>query len=336
MKFINIITVPYILSILFILSSTNIYSQSWFILNNGDHPDDINGIDFTDSNTGYAAGELGKIYKTTDGGNHWNQRLSVVTSAYLWTVSFADQETGWAAGSEGTIIKTTNGGENWVLQNSTTLSSIINVYFINSLTGWAAGHNGKVLRTTNGGINWVSLFTNTPSNIFNVYFIDPDTGWFASDAGVFKSVNGGNSWQRIFAMSSVYCSKFINSNTGWAGVRYGAIYKTTNSGLNWVQQVSTSPGSINFFKFINDNTGWAVGDNKTIWKTINAGDNWIIQESGITAVSDFRCADTYDESGSKIFIAGFKNFILSSTNGGISWTNRVLAGPGNSYFTSAD
>ena len=61
-------------------------------------------------NTGWAAGVLGKITKTTNGGNNWSIQNSGINYIFrgLW---FVDNNTGWAVGQHGTILKTTTGGD---------------------------------------------------------------------------------------------------------------------------------------------------------------------------------------------------------------------------------
>ena len=114
---------------------------------------------FTDQNTGWAVGEIGKILKTTDGGEHWATQAS---EAYEWlsSVYFVNQNVGWAVGGyggpyNGRIIKTTNGGENWSSQQSGTTNILNSVYFINQDTGWIVGSGGIILKTTNGGITFI-------------------------------------------------------------------------------------------------------------------------------------------------------------------------------------
>lgn len=62
-----------------------------------------NDIFFIDPSTGWVVGELGRIYKTTDGGNTWNQEESNVT-ADLNAIYMVSPFKGWIAGSDGTIL----------------------------------------------------------------------------------------------------------------------------------------------------------------------------------------------------------------------------------------
>ena len=71
------------------------------------------GIDFPISSAsliGYAAGDSGKIFKTYNAGDSWQQQQSGTTSK-LNKVYFIDLDNGFAVGENGLILRTTTGGE---------------------------------------------------------------------------------------------------------------------------------------------------------------------------------------------------------------------------------
>src|SRR5262249_52586600 len=59
---------------------------------------------------GTAAGQFGKILRTTDGGATWIAQ-TVDTSETLYGVAFADVDHGFAVGMGGAILRTETGGE---------------------------------------------------------------------------------------------------------------------------------------------------------------------------------------------------------------------------------
>jgi len=83
--------------------------SGWFWQNPLPQGNALNGVSFTDANTGTAVGEAGTIVRTTDGGETWVTQDSGTTSA-LNGVSFTDANTGTAVGQNGTILRTTDGG----------------------------------------------------------------------------------------------------------------------------------------------------------------------------------------------------------------------------------
>jgi hypothetical protein len=114
-----------------------------------------------------------------------------------------------------------------------------------------------ILKTTNGGINWDNIYTETPlaNNILMVnesHFHNENTGLYAgtmivagpsySYYGVMrKTTNGGINWSGVYLNwnSGLESVKFTNSLTGFA-TGAGAIYKTTNGGLTFINNSENS------------------------------------------------------------------------------------------------
>ena len=72
---------------------------------------------------------------------------------------------------------------------------------------------------------------------------------------------------------------FLNENLGWAASGYYArIYKTTDGGLNWTEQLNENniPGGYYFrnIEFLNEDIGFIGTLNGTFFKTVDGGINW--------------------------------------------------------------
>ena len=120
----------------------------------------LNGLDFTDANTGWICASLGSansgsVYRTTNGGLSWTMQNGSFTGANnLLGIDFINNTTGWVVGGTAAkIFKTTDGGVNWVSQTapSTVTGLLYTVSFANTDTGFAAGASGKIIRTFDGG-----------------------------------------------------------------------------------------------------------------------------------------------------------------------------------------
>jgi hypothetical protein len=93
-------------------------------------------------------------------------------------------------------------------------------------------------------------------------------------SGILKTTNGGLNWFSVFhdSFNTVF---FKDVNTGWAAGTQ--MYKTTNSGSNWIIQNLPQPYyDVTSMTFTNDSTGWAVGWGGKIFKTTNGG-VWVTQ-----------------------------------------------------------
>ena len=194
-------------------------------------------VTFAGSLYGCAAGDGGKILTTTDGGQNWIQRVSGISTA-LTNVFIRNSSTGWIVGDYGVILKTTTGGVLWSPYYSGTTQNLEGVRFISDLTGFAVGYNNVILKTTDGGQNWATKPSGTTGYWLNsVSFVNSTTGW----------ISGGN----------------YNGN--------GQIYKSTNGGESWQLQVIPSTSWLANIHFVNIDKGWAVGSNGSIVNTINGG-----------------------------------------------------------------
>ena len=72
---------------------------------------------------------------------------------------------------------------------------------------------------------------------------------------------------------------FLDENLGWAANGfYAAVYKTTDGGLNWSEQLNETniPGNYYFrnIEFLNEDIGFIGTLNGTVFKTIDGGVNW--------------------------------------------------------------
>jgi len=109
---------------------------------------------------------------------------------------------------------------------------------------------------------------------------------------MYRTTNGGANWNFVMDYSLFYSRKpfyFVNENAGWF-TDSDVIMKTTNSGLNWITQISSNGQTFSTFSFINENTGWCGSGYSFggIYKTTNGGTNWFLDNhlniSPITAV----------------------------------------------------
>jgi photosystem II stability/assembly factor-like uncharacterized protein len=108
---------------------------------------------------------------------------------------------------------------------------------------------------------------------------------------------------------------FLNANTCWVPSAYGRISKTTNGGLNWIDQSWQNNKSVSGIYFINSRTGWAAGANGLVLKSTNGGTNWTQQISNTTG--NLICVKFINSLTG--WIGGEWNNFLRTTNGGSNW-----------------
>jgi photosystem II stability/assembly factor-like uncharacterized protein len=193
-------------------------------------------------------------------------------------------------------------------------------------TGYASGGwgPGKFFKTTNGGNNW-NLVINSGISFTDLHFLNKDTGWVCDDdnlagIGLIKTTNGGINW--VQQMDNTYQPKklfFLNRDTGWVMSYNGKIYRTNNSGNNWISMYNFGSTSTlyNMF-FTSSDTGWItqLGQNNSIMKTTNGGYNWLAQNDPLPSGSI--AYGIYMINSNKGYIATLLNKILKTYNG-VDW-----------------
>lgn len=106
----------------------------------------IRRIKFVNTQVGYACADIGRIYKTEDGGAHWTSLSSGVQEA-LMDLDFADVLTGVVVGFNGTILKTADGGQSWIQMPSPLgAEHLFSVDLVNQNSGFICTYLGRILR----------------------------------------------------------------------------------------------------------------------------------------------------------------------------------------------
>ena len=170
-------------------------------------------IDPTNPRTLYAGTFGDGAFKSTDGGDHWRAINTGLSSSYV--VALAIDPTmprTLYAGTDGGAFKSTEGGDSWQAINAGLSSTYLHALAIDPTTPGIlyAGTDGGAFKSTDGGGSWQAINAGLSNTSVQAFAIDPttprtlyagtsDNGDPNRMEGVFKSTNGGNSWQAINA-----------------------------------------------------------------------------------------------------------------------------------------
>jgi len=293
----------------------------------------LNSIEFINNSTGFASGGAGlfvgtKLFKTTNGGNNWEQRLTT-NSGDLFLKKFTDDSTGYGI-LYTKLYKTTDQGMEWnLLPND--YSNNCNDAFFFSEDSIISIHNGNTIRfTTNGGLNWVSnIIPEYSSN--NINFINFNMGFvMGSNNRILSTIDNGNTWTYLTESNGSGTASnwlkeiaFVNINTGFVCGWNSYFRKTTDRGENWIPIQTGFNGHISDLDFVDEENGYLVGGNSGftyVAKTTNGGLNF-------TQISSF---DSYLANGIEFvnhkigFILGNYSFYRTS-NSGMNWSHISLS-----------
>lgn len=228
-------------------------------------------VSFPTATTGYVGTEDGRIYKTTDGGDHWTvQQLSIGSGVAI--MQFLDENIGFVSDTS-SLSKTVDGGASWTFLSATGGASFLGIQFVNEMVGYGAALQG-IWKTIDGGKTWSST---TPGEgmMYSVSFPSPDTGYAVGwNGAILKTTDGAAHWARQKEETSRYeaieCS---DVNTCYAAGG-GEIVKTSDGGATWAKQPNPITVWIADLKLLDANRAYAVGTDGDVIQTANGGDTW--------------------------------------------------------------
>jgi photosystem II stability/assembly factor-like uncharacterized protein len=258
----------------------------------------IHTLFFLDVNNGWMYGKVGNVgtvYKTSNGGTSWTEILrDTVSQNSFNSMYFFDNTNGFACGGNGEVWKTTNGGRDWYGQNIPGNVSLRGIQFLNSSTGLiCGGNNGGVppviYKTTDGGLYWSGGTISGWSYLECICFADATTAYAAGDYDIVKSDDGGSTWSTLITYGSIYRGEFpsihfLNANTGYVAAGRDGILYTSNGGLNWTSRNPNPVFGVRSVYCTDINTCYIAGADTLpyvgrIYKSTNSGLDWNLQLS---------------------------------------------------------
>ncbi|MCE1164395.1 MAG: YCF48-related protein [Bacteroidetes bacterium] len=298
-----------------------------------------NGCLAVSQDTCIISGASGNVWTTYNGGANWTQLPSPLTSFSLDKITKLGNKIS-VIGSSTNIYQTTNYGTNWTsLPFNISLTGPMSASFIRGNTWLVGGDMGVFLKSTNQGQNWTSV-TDIRSigqkfdiwaeyNDGKVWAVgSPSTSGTTFDQILYSS-NGGSNWGTQFVSSNetFRSISMIDANNGWVSGTGGAVYKTSNGGLNWVSVTLPGSGSTDVFVkviFMDLNNGYVFDEEQnadgTLWKTTNGGLNWtrIIMPDTANYGATFSSASFINVNTG--WAVCWQNRPYKTTNGGLNWT----------------
>lgn len=210
--------------------------------------------------------------------------------------------------------------------NSGTKEHFRSVFFIDQKQGFIVGNNGSILQTLDAGKTWKIKPSIYKEFLYDVGFFGKKVGFiaggnFEDEAVILKSKDFGETWEfsfRLKGVSAFLALKIINEKVVYVCGYNGAILKTTNGGLTWSSQRSTTKERLQGMSFINEQMGWAVGTKGTILFTKDGGKIWQAQESK----TNENLESVHFLNQNVGYVTGNNGIILSTKDGGLTWTKQ--------------
>ncbi len=231
-----------------------------------------------------ASGSVRSIYRSTNGGDTWDEVLSGGVTNFLSIACDSANNVFAANGSNG-VMKSTNNGINWINIPSTTF-------------------NGKTVQSVCCGKN-------------GFVYVGATTG------GIFRSTDNGNTFpDNPLQGLTIVCLKVdrFNSNIIYAGASSGTppnlgFYRSTDAGLTF----SSDLNSINIWGVLQKNNQnlytVTTSTGYPFCKSTNGGLNWTTV-SNLSGAMRGACLDMMEN----IYTSG-NGGVFKSTNDGVSFSN---------------
>ncbi len=282
-----------------------------------------NDIHFPTDSVGYIVGNIGKVLKTTDAGTTWLDFSTTSITGSLQTVWFTSPDTGFAGRTTTFgMYKTTNGGLTWSQNFGYNLTNCYTIHFLNDTLGYAGGFNNRIYKTTDGGNLW--LMQQNPGlseNIRSISFADSVRGMAVSSGYIYRTTNG-NTWSSTFYTGNLKCGALSPNGNAVVANLTGGLKSSNNYGSSFSES-NPQAGTSTFrrIKFVNSLQGWVGGDDGKILKTNDGGNDWTL----FTTAPYYSIAnDMAAISATKAIIATNEGTLITTTNGGSSFTATIL------------
>ncbi len=206
-----------------------------------------------------------------------------------------------------------NCAQEWVKLNKVLPEDLTAVRFLNNDTGFVADAYGVLYKTTNAGKNWKSV-GNTGGKVKAICFVSKTVGFTVGFKGVFKTINGGNTWTPILQdqLQLAYGICFPDSVHGYLVSTLGNVFKTSDGGNSWTPYNCGTNLHLTGVSFADALNGCVISPQGAFF-THDGGLTWEERLSGSNAL----IAVSYP-SAKACYVAGVNTF-FKSVDSGLTW-----------------
>ena len=292
----------------------------------------IHDLSFASPSVGYAAAELGQVWKTVDGGRSWTEILNLGFPYYFYGVSALTTNdvviSGFNDSTGAGIIRWSHeGGQTWGNDIVVSTTWAQRVRFANSndglildLFGNSSGNYAQY--TTDGGAaatDWTSVIDTPSDGWFGLQFsLLPNLHARASGINFCTSAAGGAKWSCGPAVDSVFDGPvfFFSDTYGWVGGGEispnveGWVHATSDGGKTWTGRTLDGPWPIRQLLFLTPKAGWAAGGNLYtgvggIYFSKDGGQTWTVD---VTTNAEMDACDKQPANGGyRVWCAGYNS-----------------------------
>jgi hypothetical protein len=289
------------------------------------------------------AAEGGGVRKSSDGGRSWSSMDRGLASRHV-TAMLVDPITPRAlyVGTPRGVFRSGDGGATWIARTDGLTDLRIFALAINPRapgTVYAGGFGGRVFKTVDRGDHWVERRIGASVYRVTVLLVDPGDSSVpaldhqppalyagASGGGVFRSLDGGETWERLVGLGDVTVYALVLDprvpHTLYAGTGDG-LYKSVDRGAQWARLAGAPTGAVLSLAVDPSNplivyAGTPDGVAKSLdgGRRWSAGPTWEPPGAIVSLVVD-------PWNPSTVYAGRFGDGVLGSRDAGGGWERRV-------------
>lgn len=254
----------------------------------------LHDVFFLDPDRGWAVGDRGVVWETSDGGRHWRLTDSP-TTACLRSISFVDENHGWIAGgwihpysrrTSGVLLRTDNGGRTWTKVEIPNIPALRQISFTSTHQGAALGDSSAMystgyFQTRDGGFTWEPRSAKSPGPL-------EKSPWRLNDGGTVYRLDERGEPREVLLQPVQNVAREFNwqaihsrGEQCWvAGSPGTTVLRSDDGGRTWKRFGTGQTTPLRKLFFFDEQHGWAVGDLGRILATRDGGQTWRIQHTG--------------------------------------------------------
>jgi photosystem II stability/assembly factor-like uncharacterized protein len=307
-------------------TSSGVYKWSeqnlqWEIKSNGLTILPCFAMDSYDDSILYVGTNNGGFFKSTNLGETW-ARSGFITTTYQIKSIVVDSNGNKFACIPFGIYRSSHGDTTWADISSQFPTTFLADVHSDKRTGSIFFTCSKgIFKASNEGLTWNSITgSGIRVNWINEVICPDFTSMFVglTDAGVYKSINGGVSWvekNNGLIISDIRGMATTNSGTVTTAM-WGGVFSTSDKGNTWVDLSVSLPNYLVSSVFYTKLGAILAGTSGGIYRSTNNGSLWSNANTGMTATP----AEVFlSNSDGTIFTGAQGGGVFRSTNDGMSW-----------------
>lgn len=245
-------------------------------------------------------------------GKLYAQGWQFVTGEYMGT-ALNGAGTILVAGEHGLIMRSGDNGTTWELPPSNTYETLRDVAFVTPQEALVVGDAGLVLRSEDGGRMWETTTIANAEGGLGKLDVYGNSVWITSHDRLFRSSNGGQTWEAPIALPDTALSLARASEMiGLMVSGDGTLYRTTDGGTVWEVGFTHPDTRFRAIDFSPDGrTGVVGGEKSRVYITRDSGATWTLSSVQDTLLN--------------IMVAAVNDRGIITVGGGLNgWDDNIL------------